>query len=92
MALLLAQGFGLVQFFQNGLEGVGLLQLLQRPGQGLLQQACPLGGQNRLRVELEAADAIRVVAHRHHHTVEVGVDGESGRDIAAHQRVVAGDR
>ena len=36
MALLLAQGFGLIQFFQNWLEGVGLLQLLQRPGQGLL--------------------------------------------------------
>ena len=43
-------------------------------------------------MELEAADAIRVVTHRHHHSVEVGVDGESCRDIAAHQRVIAGHR
>ena len=75
MAFVLSQGFGLIQFFQNRLQGVALLQLLQRPCQGLFQQACALGCQDRLRVELEAADAIRVVTYRHHHTVEMGVDG-----------------
>ena len=74
VALLLAQGFCLIQFFQNRLEGIRLFQLLQRPGQSLFQQTRPLGGQNRFRMELEAADAIRVVTHRHDHAVKVGVD------------------
>lgn len=66
-----------------------LILLRQRPGQGLLKQACAVGGQNRFRVELEAAHAAMIVAHRHHHLAEPGVDGEIGRDIAADQRVVA---
>lgn len=69
-----------------------LILLRQRPGQGLLKQARAVGGQNRFRVELEAAHAATVVAHRHHHLAETGVDGKIGRDIAADQRVVARHR
>ena len=43
-------------------------------------------------MELEAADAIRIVTHRHDHAVEVGIDGQPRRNVATHQRVVAGHR
>ena len=92
MALLLAQGFRLVQLLEDRLEGVGMLQLLQRPGQGLLQQPCALGGKDRFRMELEAAHPVRIVTHRHHHTVEIGVNRQPGGNIAADQRVVARHR
>ncbi len=92
MALLLAQGLSLVEFLQDRLQGIALLQLLLRPGQGLLQQACALGSENGLRVKLEAADAIGIVAHRHHHAVEVRIDGQPGGHVAAHQRMIARHR
>ena len=92
VALLLAQGFRLVQLLKDRLEGVGMLQLLQRPGQGLLQQSRALGGEDRFRVELEAAHPIRIVTHRHHHAIEIGVNRQPGRNIAADQRVVARHR
>lgn len=69
-----------------------LLLLRQRPGQSLLKQACAMGGQNRFRVELEAAYAAAIVAYRHHHLAEPGVDGQIGRDVAADQRVVTRHR
>ncbi|MNS50880.1 hypothetical protein D3C72_835390 [compost metagenome] len=40
VALLLGHRLGLIEFFQNRLQRVGLLQLLQRPVERLLQQAC----------------------------------------------------
>ena len=92
VALLLAQGFRLVQFLKDRLEGVGMLQLLQRPGQGLLQQPRALSGKDRFRMELEAAHPVRIVTHRHHHTVEIGVNRQPGGNIAADQRVVARHR
>ena len=85
MALLLAQGLGLIQFFQNRLQGVGLLQLLQRPVERLLQQARAVRRQDRFRVELHPADAIRIVTHRHHHPFKRGVNRQPGRNIAADQ-------
>ena len=75
MTFLLAQRLCLIQFFQNWLECVALLQLLQRPCQGLFQQACALSGEDRFRMELETANAIGIVPDRHHHSVKVGVDG-----------------
>ena len=88
VALLLAQGFRLIQLLEDRLNHVGLLEFLQRPCQGLLQQTCALGGENRLRMELEAADAVGIMTHRHDHPVKVGVNGQPGRNIAAHQRVI----
>ncbi len=46
VALLLAQGLCLVQFFQNRLQGVGLFQFLQRPVQGLFQQTRAVRGED----------------------------------------------
>ncbi len=43
-------------------------------------------------MELEAAHPIRIVTHRHHHTVEIGVNRQPGGNIAADQRVVARHR
>ena len=51
-----------------------------------------MGGQNRFRVELEAAYAAAIVAYRHHHLAEPGVDGQIGRDVTADQRVVTRHR
>ena len=92
MAFLLRQRLSLIQFLQNGLQRIGLFELLLRPGQRLLQQTRALGSQNGFRMELEAADAIGVVTHRHHHAVKVGVDGQSGGHITANQRMVARHR
>ncbi|MPM84931.1 hypothetical protein SDC9_132007 [bioreactor metagenome] len=75
VAFLLRQRMRLVQFLQNWLQRIGLFKLLLRPGQRLFQQTRALGGQNGLRMELEAADAIGIVTHRHHHAVKVGVNG-----------------
>ena len=75
MAFLLGQRLGLIQFLQNWLQRIGLFKLLLRPGQRLFQQTRALGGQNGFRMELEAADAIGIVTHRHHHAVKVCVNG-----------------
>ena len=89
VAFLLRQRLGLIQFLQNRLQGIGLFEFLLRPGQRLLQQTCALGGQNGFWMELEATYAIGIVTYRHHHAVKVGVDGQSGRNVAANQRVIA---
>ncbi|CCK02827.1 hypothetical protein BN129_1389 [Cronobacter sakazakii 701] len=73
MALFAAQHLGLIEFFQNRLDAVLLFGAGQRPGERLFQQASALRRQDRLRVKLEAADAVGVVTHGHHHTVEVRV-------------------
>ncbi len=49
-----------------------------------------LSGKDRFRMELEAHGPI--VTHRHHHTVEIGVNRQPGGNIAADQRVVARHR
>ncbi|SBF30552.1 Uncharacterised protein [Klebsiella variicola] len=43
-------------------------------------------------MELEAAHPVRIVTHRHHHTVEIGVNRQPGGNIAANQRVVTRHR
>ncbi len=39
-------------------------------------------------MELHTADAIGIVTHRHHHPFKRGIDGQSGRNIAADKRVI----
>ncbi|MNI77569.1 hypothetical protein D3C73_1338720 [compost metagenome] len=46
VALLLGQRLGLIQFFENRLQRVGLFKLLLCPGQRLLQQTRALSGEN----------------------------------------------
>ncbi|MNY11067.1 hypothetical protein D3C86_1440760 [compost metagenome] len=88
MALLLGERLRLIEFFKNRLQRISLLQLLQCPVEGLFQQACAVGGQNRFRVELQAADAIRIVTHGHHHPLKRGVDSQTCRNVASDQRVI----
>ncbi len=60
--------------------------MLQLRSAGRSAPAVAPGGEDRFRVELEAAHPIRIVTHRHHHTVEIGVNRQPGGNIAADQR------
>jgi hypothetical protein len=77
VALLLAQGFGLYSFSRIGWRVLVCSSFCSAQARFAPAGGRP-GGQDRFRVELEAADAIRIVTHRHHHTVEIGVDGQPG--------------
>ncbi|CNT72225.1 Uncharacterised protein [Salmonella enterica subsp. enterica serovar Bovismorbificans] len=43
-------------------------------------------------MKLKTANAIRIMTYRHHHAVEMGVNGQPGRNITADQRMITRDR
>ena len=91
LAFLLAHRLGAVQFLKNRLHRRVPYITSPAPRPGLLKQA------RAVVVRIDSGwnwkpHAATVVAHRHHHLAETGVDGKIGRDIAADQRVVARHR